>query len=109
VRHTEPEKIALPLRDLRDLFTAPEFDPAIDSHGGEPDTVDAFADALYEPGIDYLLSRLRGSRLARRGRLVLMLPPDKLEPDMGGKARRAIDRYCRHKILETKRTLNELL
>jgi hypothetical protein len=113
MRPKEPEKIALPLHDLHELFAAPEFDPTIDSHGSVPGDADAFADAfadaLYESGIDYLLSRLRGSRLARRGQVVLILPPDKLGPDLASKVRRAIDRYCRHKILETKRALNELL
>jgi hypothetical protein len=103
MRHQEPEKIALPLRDLHDLFTAPEFDLAAES-------CDENDDELYEPGIDYLVSRLRGKRLHRRGQLVLALPPATVQqPELAGMARRAIDRYCRHKILESKRTLNELL
>lgn len=111
----KPEQIVLPLRDLHDLFAAPEFDPFAETFSSDRAATDALEDTrseveeLYEPGLDYLLSRLRGSRLARRGRLVLRLPPGKLEPDLEGQVRRAIVRYCRHQILDTKRTLNELL
>jgi hypothetical protein len=108
MRRKEPEKIALPLGDLRDVFTAPEFDPFEVRTGVDP-AADAFEDGLYEPGIDYLVSRLRGRGLTRRGQLVLVLPPAKVQPAVAGTACRAIDRYCRHKILESKRALNELL
>jgi hypothetical protein len=103
------ETIVLHLGDRHDLFAAPELDPFDDSHVVDLPAADAFADELYEPGLECLVSRLRGNRLARRGQLVLVLPPDKLEPDLEGKVRRAIARYCRHKILESKRTLSELL
>jgi hypothetical protein len=103
------ETIVLPLGDLRDLFAAPELDPFDDRRAGDRAGVDALEDALHEPGLEYVVSRLRGSRLARHGQLVLVLPPGNLEPDLEGKVRRAIGRYCRHKILESKRALNELL
>jgi hypothetical protein len=109
MRHQEPEKIALPLRDLHGLFTSPEYDPDNDRTNGDAPATDMFEDELYEPGIDYLVSRLRGRRLTRHGQLVLVLPPVKVQPDLASMARRAIDRYCRYKILESKRTLNELL
>jgi hypothetical protein len=50
MRHREPEKIALPLGDLRNLFTAPEFDPFEGRTGADPVAADAFEDELYEPG-----------------------------------------------------------
>jgi hypothetical protein len=100
VRRRGLEKITLPLGDLRDLFSTPEFDPvAIDSAEAE----------LNEPGIDYLTSLLRGRRLAGRAQLVLQVTPAVDQPADAGRASRAIDRYCRHKILESKRTLKELL
>src|SRR5215467_11120151 len=105
----QPEKIALPLRDLRELFTAANVDPADVRTTVDPSTTDAFEDELYESGIDYLMSRLRGQRLPRHGQLILALPSGTVQPDLAGTTRRAIDHYCRHKILETKRTLNELL
>jgi hypothetical protein len=105
----KPDQIALPLRELRDLFTAPEFDPNRDRTDVDLTAADTFDDELYEAGLEYVASRLRGSRLARCGQLVLVLPPDKLERDLEGTARRAIGRYCRHQILESKRALNELL
>lgn len=105
----QPEKIALRLQDLHDLFTAPEFDPADDSTSVDRSATDAGQDGLFESGIDYLMSRLRGRRLPKRGQLVLALPSGAAQPDLAGTARQAIDRYCRHKLLETKRTLNELL
>jgi hypothetical protein len=109
------EQIVLPLRDPHDLFAAPEVDSFEDyswSDGADTDAQEGERSdegELYEPGMEYLVSRLRGSRLARRGQLVLMLPPGKLEPDLESKVRRAIERYCRHTILESKRALNELL
>ncbi len=109
------EQIVLPLRDLHDLFVAPEFDTFQDTIRSGRAGVDAGEDEradegeLYEPGMDYVVSRLRGSRLARGGQLVLMLPAGTLEPDLESKARGAIGRYCRHMILESKRALNELL
>jgi hypothetical protein len=112
MRQQEPDKIALPLRDLHDLFTVPEFVAADNRIGGKAtatDTVEEELDELYEPGIDSLVSRLRGRQLSRRGQLVLALPTATVQPDLAILARRAIDRYCRHKILESKRTLNELL
>jgi hypothetical protein len=63
MRRQEPDKIALSLRDLDDLFTTPEFDAANNGSGGEASAAEVceeeFGD-LYEPGIDYLISRLRG-------------------------------------------------
>src|SRR5215467_8769036 len=109
MRHNEPETIILPLRDLHDLFAAPEYDPAHDRADNTPTAADTFTDELYEPGIDYLVSRLHGRSLTRRGQLVLAVPPGMLHPALASTARRAIDRYCKHKILETKRALNELL
>jgi hypothetical protein len=97
------ETIALPLHELRDLFTAPEADPI-----AEASDLDALDD-LYESGMDYLVSHLRGNRLAKPGLLVLRLAPQAVQAVTAATARRAIDRYCCHKILETKRTLNELL
>jgi hypothetical protein len=110
MRHRQPEKIALPLRDLQELFTAPEFHPA-EIQAGADSAAEACQDEdeLYEPGMDYLVSRLRGSRLRRRGQLVLALPPGAVRPEIMAAAHRAIDRYCRHKILESKRALNEVL
>jgi hypothetical protein len=109
MRRMQPEKITLPLRDLHDLFSAPNFDPAIETTGADSTSMDSCDDELYEPGIDYLVSRLRGRRLPKRGQLVLALPPAMVQPDLAGTVRRAIDRYCRHKTLDSKRTLNELL
>jgi hypothetical protein len=100
MRRMQPEKITLPLRDLHDLFSAPDFDPA---------AMDLGDDDLYEPGIDHLVSHLRGGRLPKPGQLLLVVRPEVVQPDLAGMARQAIDRYCRHKILESKRTLNELL
>jgi hypothetical protein len=109
MRHKEPEKIALPLHDLHDLFTAPEFDPTNDGTGVGPIARDDIEDDLNEPGIDYLVSRLRGRRLPKRGQLVIALPSEIVRPDLTGNAHLTLDRYCRHKILESKRALNELL
>jgi hypothetical protein len=109
VRHKEPEKIVLPLHELHDLFTAPEIDPIDDWAGCDATATETLEDELYEPGMDYMVSRLRGTRLTRRGQLVLALPPTTVQPDLAGTARRAIDRYCRHKILDSKRAMNELL
>ena len=112
-KHVKP--IVLPLRDLNDLFAAPEFAPIEDHLGSKSADIDVWADepsvdtVLYESGLDHLVERLRGSRLARRGQLVLLLPPGPAEPDLDRKARRVIERYCRHTILASKRALNELL
>jgi len=100
MRRIQPEKITLRVRDLHELFSAPDFDPAATDFGD---------DELYEPGIDHLVSHLRGRRLPKRGQLLLLVQPGVVHPDLAGMARRAINRYCRHKILESKRTLNELL
>jgi hypothetical protein len=54
MRHKGPEKIALPLRNLHDLFTTPEVDPATNTASGDATATDTFEDELYEPGIDYL-------------------------------------------------------
>jgi hypothetical protein len=40
---------------------------------------------------------------------MLALSPGTAQPELAGMAHRAIDRYCRHKMLESKRALNELL
>jgi hypothetical protein len=88
------------LWDLRDLFSIPEFDPA---------AANSYADGLAEPGIDYLTSLLRGRRLAGRAQLVLQLSPAQVQLVAADRARYVIGRYCRHKILESKRALNELL
>jgi hypothetical protein len=111
MRHKGPATIALPLRDLHDLFTAPDVNPATDWTGADAvvDSMDENDDELYESGIDYLVSRLRGRPLARRGKLALELPPDQAQPAIADAARRAVERYSRHKILENKRALNELL
>jgi hypothetical protein len=100
MRRIQPEKFTLPLRDLYDLFSAPSVDPS---------ATDFSEDYLCEPGIDHLFSHLRGRRLPKRGQLLLVVRPGVVQRDLACKARRAIDRYCRHKILESKRTLNELL
>lgn len=40
---------------------------------------------------------------------MLAVPRGNVQLDFASAARRAIDRYCRHRILERKRALNELL
>src|SRR5215472_10911942 len=99
MRHQELVRIVLPLGDLQELFTAPDFDPNNDrvADNAHTDPCEVEIDELYEPGIDYLVSYLLGRRLARQGQLVLVMPAAHLQPDLAHKARKAIDRYCRHK------------
>jgi hypothetical protein len=102
MRFTRPERIVLPLRDLHELVAVPEFDPFELAFRGaaagvDPPTDECHEDTLYEPGMEYLVSRLRGRRFPRHGQLVLELPPAQVQPDAAGIARRVIDHYCRHK------------
>jgi hypothetical protein len=89
----------LPLGDLRALVTVPDFEPfdATSQHDGTgTDSVQDTADCV-------------AIGLAWRGRLVLLLLPGKLQPDLEDTARRMIARSCRHQILATKHALNDVL
>jgi hypothetical protein len=65
MRSTRPERIVLPLRDLHELVAAPEFDPFEQASHSAPAGADSpegerLEEALYEPGMEYLLTLRRG-------------------------------------------------
>jgi hypothetical protein len=74
---------------IKDLFTAPDTDP-LAQHEGE---------VMGEPALLRVVRRLMAERnMSGTRRLLVLLPPDKIEPGLTERARAALARYCTLKL-----------
>ena len=75
--------------DVRHLFVAPEVDPMARNDD----------EVLGEPALLRVVRRLMAaSEMKGAHKLVVLLPPDRMEPGLEARTRSAIHRYCRLKV-----------
>jgi hypothetical protein len=90
-------EIVIHLDNIHDLFTTPTGDP--------------FSEKVrFVSGIEFIKSEFK-PQLLRRGaktRLTIFLPKANIEPELAGKTRDALTRYCLFKIQQNKNTLAAL-
>jgi hypothetical protein len=78
------EDLVVQVREIRDLFTAPDTDP-LAQHEGE---------VMGEPALLRVVRRLMASRsMSGARKLVVMMPADRIEPGLAERARAALVRY----------------
>ena len=93
VNHTRIREFRLRLRDPRDFFVAPEFDPFAE-------------DQLPISGIDYLFSALKPSRIAEKIHIVIQLPPEKVTEGLTEQMKAALMHFCQYRIDAGERELD---
>jgi hypothetical protein len=82
-------EITVPVSDVRHLFVAPDTDP-LAQHEGE---------VMGEPALLRVVRKLMAAReMSGVHKLVVLLPRDRLEPDLDVRTRVAVERYCKLKI-----------
>jgi hypothetical protein len=82
-------EIVVQVNDVRHLFVAPEIDPLAGNEG----------EVMGEPALLRVVRRLMASRRMREvHKLVVLLPPEKIEPGLEERVRTAVTRYCSLKI-----------
>jgi hypothetical protein len=84
------KEITVKVDDVRELFVRREFDPFAD----DADTIESIA-AMAE--LPHLVESLRTMRLR------VLVPAAILTPQSEGLVRRALSRYCEHKVAEVRR------
>ncbi len=83
--------VVIPLASTDQLFNAPPINPFSERE----------IELLGEPGLDYLIRQLQAHRHDRqRTRLLVLLPPDQITPEVETRLGGAIRRYCRTKIAD---------
>ena len=83
------EDLVVQVREIRDLFTAPDTDP-LAQHEGE---------VMGEPALLRVVRRLMASHsMSGARKLVVMMPADRIEPGLAERARAALVRYCTLKL-----------
>ena len=85
----QPHEIAVHVSDVRNLFMPTEIDPFAESD----------EEALGEPALLPVLRKLMAAREMRgTHKLVVLVPPARIEPGLEARTRAAVQRYCRLKI-----------
>jgi hypothetical protein len=88
-------EIEICLDDINHLFSAPE--------------TDYFAEKpVYYSGLDTAVIEIRKAGRRSEHRLVILLPAEKISPELHEAARRALAYYCAHKIEESRREVSLL-
>jgi len=83
-------EIKLHLNDIHHLFVAPEFD--------------AFSDQpFYGSGLDEIIKEVKNTNRRSEFKISLFLPAGSIAPELTGKTRLALDRYCTHMVEESRR------
>jgi hypothetical protein len=73
---------------IEDLFRPPDLDPFRPEHAGYDE----------RSGVEQLLGALRLAKRRASATVTIELPDEAADPDLGERARAAMDRYCRRKI-----------
>jgi hypothetical protein len=82
-------ELVVQVGDVRHLFVAPDTDP-LAQHEGE---------VMGEPALLRVARRLMAARELRgTHKLVVLLPPEKIEPGLEERTRAALERYCKLKV-----------
>lgn len=85
-------ELTVKVNDLRELFSAREFDP----FGDEPEGLESIAELARLPHLVAKLSTVR---------LRVLVPAETLSPQTQSAVRRALRRYCAHAVAEARRKL----
>ncbi len=85
------DEIVLQLDRVEDLFVAPDVDPCSENE----------AAVLGEPALEHVAKRFgRRFRFHQHPSLTLILPNDRITPDLAPRVQAAIRRYCAARIDE---------
>jgi hypothetical protein len=85
----EDQELVVQVAEVGHLFTAPDTDP-LAQHEGE---------VMGEPALLRVLRRLMAARsLSAGGKLVVLLPAEKIEPGLVQRVHAALERYCTLKL-----------
>ncbi len=90
--------IVIELNDIQSLFVAPELNLLSNNE----------LEILGQPGMMRVLYRLKPQSLQSQMRLVLLLPPEKIEPHLEEKVQSGIKRFCTLKIEDNNNKLKLL-
>lgn len=90
--------LVLELNDIRDLFVAPDHNLLSSNE----------VEILGQPGILRVLYRLKPRSLSTSMRLVLLLPSEKIHPDLEQQVRTGITRFCILKVEDNQSKLRLL-
>jgi hypothetical protein len=83
------EDLVVKVSDIRDLFTAPDTDPLAQQEG----------EVMGEPALLRVARKLMAERrMGGARKLIVLLPPEKIEPGLAERAGAALRRYCNHKL-----------
>src|SRR5579863_3050364 len=89
---TRPNEVTIKVNDIRELFAEHRFDPFAD----DDDTIPSIAQMAQLPNLVSSLDTVT---------LRVLVPASSLTPATEVQAQRALERYCRHMILETRQRL----
>ncbi len=90
---TNLHTITLALDDIAQLFQEPEVDLLTQ-------------DALYLPSIEYVFSELKPSSLRKRTHVNILMPSEKITPELQPQTQAAIVRYCQFRIHQNQNELS---
>lgn len=89
---TRPTEVTIKVNDIRELFAEPHFDPF-------DDDVEALPSIARMAQLPHLVSKLNTVKLR------VLVPASSLRPGIEAQAQRALERYCKHMISETRQRL----
>jgi hypothetical protein len=91
-------EITLHLADIEHFFCKPDISPF--SHD--------YREYSYTSGIEYLAKELYASPTSQGLHVILLLPPDKIEPGLEQRTQEAVLRYCSARVKEIEQDIRGL-